>query len=105
MAIRQEQYAIYVRPYVEVSSKINIFLDKGMAIYMPDPLQKIQGSTCNHKKIEGANTENGIWFLVFESMSLDKIRAKYKELIETIGKDYIKVEKKVPMDALITPIS
>lgn len=103
MAIRQETYIIYIRPHIEItvgSSKSKLFVKDGIA--MLDPLA---GSANKCPYIPIFSVEGtGVWLKSFESTSLDKIRVQYKRLLEKFGKAYIRVEKVVPVDTLITPI-
>lgn len=108
MAIRQEIYTIYVQPSLKIKNgskdkDIPIYLGKDAEIYMRNTF--ITGTNQPaYAKIAGENT-NGIWKAVFSSNSYAQIRVKYKELLKTMGKEYIRVEKKVPIDTLVIPNS
>ena len=103
MAIRQEEYQIWRRANFKVDSKTIIYADKKSDFFMANPLY--QGEGCNQAKIEKIDEveDGGIWELVFTSSSIEKARAKYKELLQDIGQAYLRVEKKIPKDILITP--
>lgn len=108
MAIRQEQYTIYIRPYAEFSAgskKIPIYIKKDMNVYMHDPLVKSNNNFVDpHKQVSGADN-NGVWLMIYSSNSFEQIRTKYKRLLDSIGSEHIKVEKRVPIDIVITPMS
>ena len=103
MAIRQEKYVIYVRPHILVN-KVPVYFNEKLVTYMLNPFAD-PDADCKHLKTEQAPINDGIWLQIFETGSLNKAQVKIKELIQTIGSEYMKVEKEVPMDALITPIS
>ena len=107
MAIRQEEYWIYSRVNFTVAGNLKIYADKKTKYYMPNPLIKDSQGGCNHSLIEQNNDgdDSGLWELVFKSSSIEQTRAKYKELLQTIGQDYLKVEKRIPKDIMVTPIS
>ena len=104
MAIRQEEYQIWARASFKFGGNLKIYADKNSDFFMPNPFIDTKNGGCNHQKIETKEAEEkGIWELVFVSSSIDKARAKYKELLQDIGQAYLKVEKKIPKDIIVTP--
>lgn len=105
MAIRQEKYTIYTRPYIKSrlgQVQVNIYADKNTDFFTDNPLST--GVGCTHLQIAKKEGEE-CWVSFYSSNSLEKIRGKYKELIENLGEGYVKVEKNVPIDTIITPKS
>ncbi len=106
MAIRQEEYWIYSRVNFNIGQGLKIYADKKTKYYMPNPLISTSGNGCNLTLIEQSEgDDSGLWELIFKSSSIEQTRAKYKELLQTIGQDYLKVEKRIPKDIMVTPIS
>ena len=106
MAIRQEEYQILARGSFKFG-QLTLYADSKSDYFMANPLIKVEGGKgCNHQKIESLSEDKedkGVWELVFASNSIDKTRAKYKELLQNIGQTYLKVERKIPKDILVTP--
>lgn len=107
MAIRQENYTIYVQPALKVKNgsndkEIPIYLGKDAKIFMKNTF--IQQGQPVYVEVESENAY-GIWKSVFSSNSYEQIRVKYKGLLKTMGKECIRVEKNVPTDTLIIPNS
>ena len=103
MAIRQEIYDIYVRPSIEVNG-VSMYFDKNLETFMIDPFKK-SGATCKHIATEKTGTDDGVWLHIFETTSLEQAQVKVKKIIKNIGVEFIKIEKKVPMSSIITPLS
>lgn len=104
MAIRQEEYTIYVRPHISKTingEKVSIFADKKTELYTRNP-QAVPSDPCPYIPLV-RNAEDDYWVGHFTSNSLEQIRAKYNELIETIGEENIKVGKQVPMGYIVVP--
>lgn len=107
MAIRQEEYTIYIKPYIISrlgQNDVKIYLDKNADLYTDDPTIANGSNTERHKKLTKKDGEE-YWGSFFSSNSLEQVRIKYKKLLEDIGEEYIKVEKNIPIDILIKPFS
>lgn len=105
MAIRQEEFQIWRRANLKIGQNTIVYLGKDTEFFMQNPLHSTQGG-CDQLKIEKIDDieeSGGLWEMVFTSNSIDKTRAKYKELLQKIGQEYLRVEKKIPKDILITP--
>ena len=102
MAIRQEKYVIYVRPHIKTTYDnvpVTIFADSSTSLFIIDPKSD---ADCPHISLQKKPDEE-FWIAYYYDNSLDKIRVKYKELIDDLGEEYVKVQKNVPTDTLIKP--
>lgn len=105
MAIRQEQYTIYIKPYIETtvdSINTKIFLSSNSSLYIANSTS--ESSSCKHSlSLKKKDTDGEFWVSCYSSNSLDKTRVKYKELLNEVGQENLYVGKSVPEDIIVTP--
>lgn len=107
MAIRQETYTIYVKPFIDIEAggnPVKIFAEQNTPLYAKNPISSTGANPITHMEIKKEPTDE-FWQAYYTSNSYEQIRVKYKELLNDIGEEYIRVEKNVFIDFNIVPNS
>ena len=114
MALRQREWSILIRPYYVDSRKNVTYYDKvpkaaKVADFgdgqTPDTPVALKG---NAEGMEIGSTlpiDEGGWVVWYVTTSFPKLREKYKECLNTVPKQYIRVMEMIPVDTMVTPIS
>ena len=112
MALRQREWAILIRPYyMKDNIRIN-YTGTPKAGYSSDlgynstnTATELSGEAEGMDEEDTLPIEKGGWVLWYKTISYEKLRRKYKECLDTIGKEHTRIVEMIPTDIMITPFS
>lgn len=112
-ALRQREWIIYIRPYY-INKDITIWYSGVPKAGIISDLGNTSG-TDNATALKGVGEgmevgtkmeyDKGGWVIWYKTNSFQKLREKYKEILEKTGSDNIRVAEMLPVDILVSPLS
>lgn len=109
MALKQREWAIYIRPYY----KSNTFGRVEWVGTARAGRRDVGASTTGmNTAIDlsgegegGGKTDDGSWVMWYKGSSFKELKQKYNELLEDVNKESIRVVEIFELDTIVTPLT